>query len=296
MLSKFKKAAITVITTATIIFLIKTLFQNYQQTQLTLSSVSLIKLATSFVFFISYLYMRALSWRSIAQSLSSSVDKKNSFIIWFFSEATRYIPGNIWSFVSRAYLAQKHLSLKSAIIVSPIEILIIIMATFLLSSYAIINTIQRFPLNYNLFLLTLVAIIALAAPAIFRKKIIVVLQKISAQSLKVNHLLAASIFQLISWVLYGLGTVVLISNFSMDNLPLLFSSSLLAWLVGYLSIITPMGLGVRESAFVFFTGQYIGVTQAVFIAVLHRLILTLAELVNLAFWVTVKKILKRSFN
>jgi len=116
------------------------------------------------------------------------------------------------------------------------------------------------------------------------------LSKLIAQNVNPRVLLVVFLFQIVAWTLYGLGTITLIDNLNTGNVPLLFSSSLLAWLVGYLSFITPMGLGVREGAFIVLTGQQMGVPQAAFIALLSRAVLIVAELVNLIFWVVAKKI------
>ena len=50
-----------------------------------------------------------------------------------------------------------------------------------------------------------------------------------------------------------------------------------------------MGLGIREGVFVLLAGPQIGVPQAVLVAVLARIILICSELLNLFFWVSVRK-------
>lgn len=289
-LPKIKAVTAILVITITTFFLVKASLHNYQQIQDNLSQISFLKLILSSVLFLGYLYLRATSWRFIALSLGASVSRKDSFSIWFFSEATRYIPGNVWSFISRAYLArQKLFSWNSSILISPMEIAIMLITTTLLSSYAIINTLEKFSINSVIYILLIITFLALLGFAILRKKINMILGKFSSQKLNLKYLSISIVIHLTAWSLYSLGTVILISNFYTANFLLLFSSSVLSWLIGYLSIITPMGIGVRESAFVYLTGQHIGVTEAIFVAVLHRLVLIITELLNLLFLIALKR-------
>lgn len=281
-LPKIKAITAILIITITTFFLVKASLHNYQQIQDNISQISFVKLILSSVLFLSYLYLRALSWRFMALSLGASVSKKDSFSIWFFSEATRYIPGNIWSFISRAYLArQKLFSWNASVLISPIEIIMVLLATLLLSTYALINILEKFTVSYLINSILVAIFIFYFGYFILKKRFNKLLNILFTQSFNVKYLLISLSIQILSWILYGLGTTVLISNFYEKSFILIFSSSVLSWLIGYLSIITPMGLGVRESAFVYLTGQYIGVSHAIFIAILHRLVLIITELVNL---------------
>lgn len=223
--------------------------------------------------------------------LGESINKTNSLDIWFFSEATRYIPGNIWSFASRVYLSRnKRLSQKTSFLVVPLEIVIVIIATTLLSSYAIIKNLEKLPANLTIFVLTILVFALVLGLFLLQKNIKAIFTKLFVQELGRGAIAIALVLQIVSWSFYSAGTIVLITNFSMVALPLLFSATLLAWLIGYLSIVTPMGLGVRESAFILLVGSQIGTVQALLAAVLARIVLIVAELANLAFWTSIKKI------
>lgn len=287
---RFRTIIVLLVLLVTLAFLLRTIYQHFQQAQQDIYLISPIKLVASFSLFLGYFYMRALSFGSIVLSLKSQLKRFDSLSIWFFSEATRYIPGNAWSFISRAYLARrKNLSWNSSILILPIEITAVLITTSLLSIYSITKTIERIPSNLIVNIILAILLVLLVGLFIIHKRIGKTFKKLSEQTFNPKDLLISLVFQLIGWSMYGIGTTILLNNFTSGNILLLFSSSLLAWLIGYLSIITPMGLGVRESAFVFLTSPEIGITQAVLIAVLHRLILTSAELTNLAFWVSLKR-------
>jgi len=73
-------------------------------------------------------------------------------------------------------------------------------------------------------------------------------------------------------VLWGLGPVRL------ADLPLVIGASAVAWAIGYLSFLTPAGLGVREAALVAVLSQVYPLPVAVVSSLLSRLVLTLGEI------------------
>lgn len=279
------------VTTAALIFLMKT-FLNYQeQAQEIILSTPPIKIIAAFLLFLGHLYLRALSWRSLIYFLGASLDKTSSLTIWFFSEATRYIPvGKIWSFATRAYLAQQNkVPTKTSLLILPVEVVIVTTTTTILSSYAIAKTLKMLPMNLSFYILILLSLTAMLGLFFLHKTIKKALKRLVIQTLTPKALFTALTLQLGSWSLYSLGYTVLISDtIKVQDLVLLFSTTLLSWLIGYLSIVSPMGLGVRESAFVILAGAQIGTAQAITVAILSRVILIVSELINLAFWAGIK--------
>lgn len=284
-------ALTTLVAAATLIFLSKTFLAYQQQAQDIILSTPPIKIIAAFLLFLGHLYLRALSWRSLIYFLGASLNKHKSLTIWFFSEATRYIPvGKIWSFTSRAYLAQQNkVPPKISILILPVEVVIVTTTTAILSSYAIIKTLEKLPVNLTFYILVITSLTATLGLFLLHKTTKKMLKTLLIQPLVPKALPAALILQGVSWSLYSAGYIVLISDIAkVQDLSLLLSSTLLSWLIGYLAIVSPMGLGVRESAFVILVGAQIGTAQAITVAVLSRVILIVSELVNLAFWAGMK--------
>lgn len=288
-LNRVKTIASIVILLATTIFLTKTLISYYGQIQDIIYSISPIRVVISFCLFLCYLYFRALSWGYLIHFLGASISKANSLSVWFLSEATRYIPGSVWSFVTRSYLAQrKNISRNISILISPVEAIIVITATTILSLYAILNSLKGIQINLTFYILITISLILTLCLLLLNKQITKIIKKLATQALTPKALVTALIYQFLAWSFYSLGYLYIV-DLTNINLFLFFSSALLAWLIGYLSIITPMGLGVRESAFVLLTGPQIGTTEAALIAILARIILIVAELSNLIFWTSKKR-------
>lgn len=280
------------VTSATIIFFAKTFIGYQEQAQSILFSTPPIKITIALIIFIIQLYMHALSWRFIVFSLGESIPKKTSLAVWFLSEATRYIPvGRIWSFASRAYLAQQNkVSARVSYLILPMEIIIVSTSATILSSYAIVKTLEKLPVNLSFYVLLAAVMIGVLVFSLMNKALREILKKIFVNKFSPAALFNAFALQSLSWVFYIAGYIVLIDNIaSVDNILLLCSTILLSWLAGYLSIVSPMGIGIRESVFVLLVGSQIGTAQALSVAVLSRVLLITAELINLSFWVLIRK-------
>lgn len=285
---KAKSVVAALVIALTAIFFTRTLAEHYIQLQDNLLTISPFRLLASFLLFVAYLYLRAFSWKSLVNFLGENINKTNSLSIWFFSEATRYIPGSVWVFATRTHLArQKLVSKNASLLVLPIEVIIVISVTSALSLYAIIDNLDRLPVNFVFYGALLVPLLLLVGFILLQKIIRRTVAKLLSLELNQTELLKAIVFQAVCWSLYSAGTLVLIKG-KIDLL--LFSSTLLAWLLGYLSFISPMGIGVRESAFILLTGSLIGNPQAIVIAIVSRVILIIAEFSILAFLVVKNRI------
>jgi hypothetical protein len=88
-----------------------------------------------------------------------------------------------------------------------------------------------------------------------------------------------------SWLLLGTAFVLFVSAFVHvpgDALVKTAGTVAAAYLVGYLFLLTPAGLGIREGAMFVLLGQFLAPTEALVVAVLSRVWFTAAELLPIA--------------
>lgn len=91
---------------------------------------------------------------------------------------------------------------------------------------------------------------------------------------------------LVSWIVYAAAFWLLVTGLGYD-LPFVSTASSFAaaYVIGYLFIAAPAGIGIREGALVVFLGPQVGAVQAGAIAALGRLWTTVVEVVPAAlFW------------
>lgn len=84
---------------------------------------------------------------------------------------------------------------------------------------------------------------------------------------------------LVCWLLYGLSVAVLIPRTSTaEVLAAATGGFALAWVSGLLVVVAPAGAGVREAVLVLALSPAVGAGPALLVALVHRAVLTLAEL------------------
>ena len=297
--SKLRSYLSRAVLLASVFFIFKIFFNYFGETSSALSSIPFNLILLSALFYLVYFYLRALSWHFIIKSLKGKLKIGESFSVWFLGEATRYIPGNIWSFASRVYLGNKKGVPKTLIFVSlSIEAFLLVTSTFILSIPGIRFSTQAIPVNAKSLLILFIFILAGAFLAFFiRNKImktLKTLQKIPLQTFISPPFLQAFFLHLLSWVFFGVGTYVLMTNLVSSHQIFFISLIILSWLLGYLSFITPMGLGVREGVQIALLSPFIGVGSATLIALLSRLIMTVVDVGNVGAWLFV--IQKKQYN
>ena len=90
----------------------------------------------------------------------------------------------------------------------------------------------------------------------------------------------AFLLYLISWLIFGWSGVLLLRTVGIEPLsaPLIVVSiSVAAWLIGFCSLLTPGGLGIREAVFAGFLAQQMPTAKALACALLFRATWSFAE-------------------
>ncbi len=288
-LNSLKKIAGLIVLILVGIFIGRIFLSQTAQIQTSFALVSWVNILLSIVMFLLYFYARALSWNLLLKSLGDTFKLEDSLFAWFAGESTRYIPGNVWSFASRFYLSVSRGVAKTNVILSMLlEIILMLPVTLLLSVPALWANYEKVHFS-ALTLLVVIGLLALATGVTFfskrAKQALKELRHVPRKIFFTNTFLGALLLQILAWCAFGLGNYFLIQPFAGHvNVILLISISILAWFVGYVSIVTPMGLGVREGAIILLLGAGIGQGQAGLAAVLSRVVLTATEGINLLYW------------
>ena len=106
-------------------------------------------------------------------------------------------------------------------------------------------------------------------------------KKITISQFKMRIWQVLSLFSIfiLWWFFYGLGLIFIVKALSLNINPIyLIGINTASWLLGYLSFLTPSGLGVREVAMVFFLKSKISVALAGSVSIISRLVFVIAEL------------------
>lgn len=255
-------------------FIGKLIYENANSLN-TLKNINLPLLLIGILFFILYFFLRGALWNELLKPKGNKLGFTKTTYFWEMSEIKRYTPGNIWSFLSRADLFSKENISKKDVATSLLdEIILIILSSFTISYFYFSNQLK----NSNLtFLLITINIIVIMVYSFNRKINIKLIPKLRVRDNLKLYLIAISAF-----FFYGLATyfsAVSIIYLDPKNILFLVSLFVFALLVGYLSIITPMGLGVREGVTTFGLLKYTTLGNASIIAIFTRIIFIISEVI-----------------
>ncbi len=238
-------------------------------------------------FFLLWFYLRATAWDRISRLHGYGDGRHVNLRLWAQSELLRYVPGNVWSFAARFRGTTEGGATRGA------SAQAVVLEGLLQITGAVVVTLWFWMGGpWKLLALLLFILFPWAAPKIIpwawkllRRKS--ELPPVSSSSLNLLLGLYTGI-----WLVFGLGSAAL--YYAFGSLPLLSVNTLVglnvtSWLLGYLSIITPMGLGVREVATVRLLQPWLASGPASIVAVVTRLWLIVSEVVFFALTVVLSR-------
>ncbi len=292
---KLKKLLAYIIITFVFFFILRILVSDIDSVSEDLHKIGFINIVFSSGLYLFYFYSRAFSWGYFLDSVKkTNVSKEEKLYTWFLGESTRYIPGNIWSFVGRFYLTSKRGIPKIQVAISiTIEIVSMVFVAFVISIPELLKNFERLQISGMklLFPLLFILLISICIWILLRMDKYFEKSKINIKNIiKDGNFKRGILFQFYAWIFFGLAAYVLIRPISPNlNIFTIISLSVLSWLLGYLSLLTPMGLGVREGIWTILLSTLILPTHAGLIVILSRIILILCEMANLTVWLFAKQ-------
>ncbi|MCU1527342.1 MAG: hypothetical protein JWP75_1105 [Frondihabitans sp.] len=291
MLKRLRTVAQIVFGLLAVAFLIYAIAKNWKPMLDGLSEVAWPLIIASAACVIVGLYVNMLSWRAIVRSLGTDLSRPEASSVFFTSQLGKYIPGGIWPVVASARLG-KAFGLSAIISVGSMTIALLLSATVgLVYGVGVLFTIPALVTHYwYLLVLLLVGGLIVLVPPVLNRVIrlaLKLLRKDGALPTILPRPFAAAIgWSIMSWFFLGSALACLAfgtSGFSFRVLLDGVSGYGLGWVAGFVAIIAPAGVGVREAVLVFVLGPTLGATTVLGLAVVHRLFMTLGDVAMLLF-------------
>lgn len=282
-----------------IFFIIRLVLARKNVISSELNNVNIQLLIVGISFNVLFFFLRSFLWKSILAKNGHNIPFKEASFLWGFAELNRYVPGNIWSILSRMLIFSKRNIGKRFIASSLLtEAQLIIVGASLLSIFSfpiIISVSKKLTISLISIFVFLIAFVFIFQRPI-ANKLFLLYKKFSfmPQLFKgagfilptlapheISKLLVISIF---SYFFYGLGmffTVFSVLSLSLELIIPLVSFFIFSYLIGYISFITPMGLGVREGVMTLGMAKYSPLAVAGFAAIFARIIFIISEIIFL---------------
>lgn len=290
----FKKILSGLLVFSIIFFLLFKIIQNSNLIFSYSFKFSLLDLTLILILMLLIYPLNAFSWYLVIKSLNVKLKYLTSLKIWIFSNIGRFIPGVIWQYLGRVYLASLEGVAKTEANAS-----LILEALFgLLAGVIILITSTLFNANIKIidskFLLLLLVLLVVILILLSNQNILsLLLNKLSKVTKKLEAL--GKIHFSVRWIPLILtsffaqfiidGTILFllskdVASLSINQLPLFIGFFTASWMIGYLTIIAPAGLGVQEVSIAALLSLFMPFPVASLIAILFRVVLLIAELIT----------------
>lgn len=268
------------------IFIFVTLRDNYEEVkQYRIARPGFLVLAV--ILFSMQFAANSFVWARLMEYVGESVSVWNSIQVYVSSFIVRYIPGNVWAIAARAAMNREYgVKITSSIwgwMIENVSYLLVglcfgvlalvgfneIPGEFILIVAVSIPACAVFLFRYTILEKLVRKIIKSRFPQVSSSEI----GKFDISLQKRAVLLGMFVF---SWVLFSLQFIFVtysVAENASGNVIFLSGVNALAWSVGYISLITPSGTGVRESVMILALTAFgaVGDVDAIAIALLARL-------------------------
>lgn len=222
-------------------------------------------------------YWFAFGWNHILRYMEYTVDSLTTSHIWYKAQVSKYVPGFVWNIVGRAsWGSAVGIPWEATVLSSAVEMTLMVIGAALLSSVLVFQYVWRVPVvrNTQNYLLLLPVLLILLLPKLLDAVLRVAGQEQHDFNLRFPDSLRLLTIYVFRWVFAGIAFVFLVKalySVRLDQWYFLVSSFSLAWLVGFVTLFAPGGIGVREAVLVWLLESTMPTGTALLVALLARL-------------------------
>jgi hypothetical protein len=268
-------------------FLIRDFARNWQSIPFDKIRFSPLPIILSYLLLLATFLIFIKAWQGILSSLGDRLDFRSSFWIMGTSQMGKYMPGKIWFFLGRVYMA-KQANLKGvnvALSVLVETVLTVVWGTIIVLT-SLFLTEAKAPLPLWVILLVTILGIAVLHPAVLSLIVNSILTVLKKERISIpmsfRHMIVLSFYYLGLWVTQIAGFYLLMN--SLYRVPLANLSTVVfvyttSWILGFLAPFAPGGLGVREGIMSLGLSTIMPPGLAIGISFLSRVWLTLFEII-----------------
>lgn len=236
------------------------------------------------------LSLYAWLWHWIVRCLGEPISYSQAFRIWFLANLGRYIPGKVWQFVGWFYLGEQagvgRVQILASIAVSlglqtltglglGLITLALVLGGDLLNSF------------WPLLLLIPIGVLVVARPAIMEFVLNWGLARLGREPVKLglrtSDMMLFTFGHIGCWASYGVAFYLFVCSLQpvpIHDLPALGATFAAAWVIGFLSFLTPGGLGVREGALAYLLSFWLPAPVAIVVSLLSRIWVITGEMLG----------------
>ena len=231
-----------------------------------------------------YVYL----WRLILERLGTALSYRKSYRVFFLSQLGRYIPGQIWGILGLVYLSQKE-GVSELISGASVALQLLLQVVSAIMVFAVTLPFWRTadPVTdlYVLVVFLPVGLIMLH-PAVVGRGLKLASRVAGQAPMELDWGYGYLLGQLglwgVFWLLNGVAYYFLVGSIyssSLPQVPALAGVFAIAWVAGFLNLLTPAGLGTMEVTLILLLSFWFPVHVATVVALWTRVARTAGDLV-----------------
>jgi uncharacterized membrane protein YbhN (UPF0104 family) len=252
-------------------------------------AVTRLRLATlggSLAFVVASLLVSMVLWRVLIAGLGSPLPYSVAARVIFTSQLGKYLPGSVWPVLAQMELGRDNGVPRRRSLTAFLLLMLYSAATGLLVATALVPfvaaaEVRPFRWAFLLMPVLLVALHPRVLNPVLDRALRVARRPPLEHPLTWQLSARAVAIGVVQWMVMGAHVWILGVQLGADPVtlaPLAVGGFALAWCVGYLGVVSPAGLGVREVALVAVLSPVLSPADAIVVAVASRVIMTVADL------------------
>lgn len=269
---------------AGIVFVVRTLVNKWDEVSEAFRQMDALPLVASLMLALGALTIIGSTWSTILRHRNHHIPTSSALAWYFTGQLGKYVPGGIWAIVGRAEMAVRGGTNRTDAYVSTG----ISMMTTYLASVVVISVGSILSWTYPVVGIALlvggILGLALYAQPPIHTMVLTVSKKFLPNGIILapwQVLLRFTTLHTPAWILMSLSTSITASAFGAQvSIAEMFFFTASSWLIGFIAIGVPGGIGVRESVFTALATPAIGAPLAVSIALASRFVFILADVVG----------------
>lgn len=240
---------------------------------------------------LSYL-VDAVIWKSVisTQVGHDKIGIREIMAILYTSGLFRYVPGRVWIYATQFALFKKYGITRSRVIAINAVCMIDLMIT---SLYFGLIYLAMFPGGVSVSVVVLAAVLLLLLNMLYVCYNSVLMNRLLALAGRITNtkiqpiyisatvLVGTQALSILGWLLTGVAAYLLAVGIGLPIIPRdtvsVIASLSLSWMAGYLSVVTPAGLGVREGVMLLILKPVLAVQTALVLPIATRVLLLISE-------------------
>lgn len=228
------------------------------------------------------------SWRAVLRDLGSALGWGTATTIFAVSQLGKYVPGGVWNFVAAAEMgADAAIPRRRSVSGMMVALLISVTTGLLLAGVGLLLGPREVSERFWWVALALPLLLVLLWPGVLNRVLDRLLRLVRRPPLERRLTLPgigrAAGWAMLAWGLGGLQVWLIAVSVGLPRTPatlaLAVAGYALAWTAGFLVVVVPAGLGVREAALALMLSTYLEPGPVLVVVLLSRIAMTAADVV-----------------